>query len=259
MSFQNTHSSLTIAPNGVGTLTIEQAGKLNILNTAVMDDLLAAFQFASHSAELKTLVVRGSGERAFVAGADIKEMAALDAQLATVFIDKLRQLCDAPRLLKVPVIARIAGWALGGGMEFALSCDLRVGSTEAKLGMPEVKVGIPSIIHAALIPRLIGQSRATWLLLTGEIIDADKALAWGLLDEVVAPDELDVALYQRADSLASLGPVVLAQQKRLLRQWEDEPLEVSIKNGVQAFASAFNTGEPQRFMQAFLDEKAARQ
>lgn len=256
MKFENTYSKLDLAPNGVGTLTIQQAGKLNILSTPVMDGLLEAFAFIGKCADVKVLVVRGSGDRAFVAGADIKEMAALSAQSATAFIDKLRQVCDAPRLLSMPVIARIPGWALGGGMEFALSCDLRVASTEARLGMPEVKVGIPSIIHAALIPRLIGKSRAAWLLLTGEVVDAEKAQAWGMLDEVVPPAELDAAVSRLANSLAALGPDVLAQQKRLLREWEDEDLNVSIHNGVKEFAKAFHTGEPQQYMGHFLKEKS---
>ena len=140
-------------------------------------------------------------------------------------------------------------------MEFALSCDLRVASTEAKLGMPEVKVGIPSVIHAALIPRLIGKSRATWLLLTGEVIDAEKAQVWGMLDEVVPLSELDEAVSRLANGLAALGPSVLAQQKRLLREWEDEDLDVSIHNSVKEFANAFHTGEPQHYMGHFLKEK----
>lgn len=259
MKHENKYSKLDLAPNGVGTLTIQQAGKLNILSTDVMDALLETFTFVNNCPDVKVLILRGEGDRAFIAGADIKEMSALDAQSATVFIDKLRQLCDAPRLLRMPVIARIPGWTLGGGMEFALSCDLRVASTEARLGMPEVKVGIPSIIHAALIPRLIGKSRATWLLLTGEVVDAKTALSWGMLDEVVPPAELDAAVTRLADSLASLGPAVLAQQKRLLREWEDESLDCSIQNGVKEFASAFHTGEPQKYMGQFLKEKAERE
>jgi enoyl-CoA hydratase/carnithine racemase len=104
------------------------------------------------------------------------------------------------RQLTIPVIARIPGWCLGGGLEFALACDIRVGSEQAKLGMPEVKVGIPSIIHAALLPRLVGMARTNWLLLTGEILDAGQALSYGLLDRVVPAAELD----QEVDRVAAL-------------------------------------------------------
>mgnify|MGYP006193551739 CR=1 FL=1 len=126
-------------------------------------------------------VMRGQGDKAFVAGADIKEMVALNEHSAAIFINKLRHLCDGVRLLSIPVIARIPGWTLGGGLEFALACDLRIGSSSARLGMPEVQVGIPSIIHAALMPRLIGKSRASWMLLTGEVADAEQALIAGRL------------------------------------------------------------------------------
>src|SRR3546814_4133069 len=123
------------------------------------------------------LVLRAEQEKAFVAGSDIKEMAFFDHAGAVAYIDRLRQLCDGVRLLRAPVIARIPGWCLGGGMELALSCDLRIASDQARMGMPEVKVGVPSIIHAALLPRLIGKARSNWMLLTGEIADAKQAEA----------------------------------------------------------------------------------
>ena len=258
MSFKNKYAELTVAANGVGTLTICNAGSLNILGSPVIDGLLSALAYIAGSTEVRVLVMRGQGDKAFVAGADIKEMATLDQQSATIFIDKLRQLCDAVRLLSIPVIARVPGWTLGGGLEFALACDMRIASKDARLGMPEVQVGIPSIIHAALMPRLIGKARTSWLLLTGEVLDADQGLNWGLLDKVVAADELDKEISRVADMLAGFGTKVLAQQKRLLREWEDEPLETSIQNGVKEFAAAFNTGEPQRFMGKFLEEKAHR-
>jgi len=255
MNFENKHSSVDLAPNGVGTLTIRQAGHLNIMSSTVILSVLEGFAHVRNHPDFRVLIVRGEGDKAFVAGADIKEMAALDASNATSFIDKLRQLCDAPRMLPIPVIARIPGWTLGGGLEFALCCDLRVASTNAKMGMPEVKVGIPSIIHAALMPRLIGKTRTNWLLLTGEVIDADKALSWGIIDQLVAPEKLDEEVSKLADGLAELGPKVLAQQKRLLREWEDEPADVSIMNGVKEFASAYETGEPQHYMQTFFAGK----
>src|SRR5690606_32991662 len=102
----------------------------------------------------------------------------------------------------------------------------------------------PSIIHAALLPRLVGMARTNWLLLTGEILDADQALSYGLLDRVVPAAELDHEIDRVATLLAGYGPEVVAQQKRLLREWQDEPLDVSIRNGVKEFAQAFHTGEP---------------
>lgn len=258
MMFENQFATVNVSTKGVATVSIQQAGSLNILSTPVMNGLIEALAWVENNNDVRVVVMRGHGDKAFVAGADIKEMAALDHQTARVFIDKLRQLCEAVRVLRMPVIARIPGWTLGGGLEFALCCDLRIASTAAKLGMPEVKVGIPSVIHASLMPRLIGQSRAAWLLLTGEIIDAQQGLSWGLLDKVVELDTLDQEIARVADGLAELGPKVLAQQKRMMREWEDEPLETSIRNSISEFAAAFQTGEPQQYMGQFLKEKKSK-
>jgi len=253
------HAQLSTDEHGVATLRIVNAGSLNILGTPVVESLRAALAVAASEPGVRVVVLRGDGEKAFVAGADIKEMANFDSARASAFIDGLRQLCDAVRQLTVPVIARIPGWCLGGGLEFALACDLRIGSDEAKLGMPEVKVGIPSIIHAALLPRLAGQARANWMLLTGEVVNAQEALSYGLLDRVVPAEALDEEVARVARLLAGFGPAVLAQQKRLLREWESEPLETSILNGVPEFAKAFETGEPQRYMGEFVRAKQKKQ
>lgn len=253
--FSTHYAAISLAPNGVATLCIQQAGSLNILSTPVMQGIVEALSWVQAHPDIRVLVLRGTGDKAFVAGADIKEMAGLTHESATVFINNLRQLCEAVRGLRMPVIARIPGWTLGGGLEFALCCDLRIASTATKLGMPEVKVGIPSVIHAALMPRLIGKARSTWLLLTGEVIDAQQGLSWGLLDQVVELDQLDAAVARVADGLAELGPKVLAQQKRMMREWEDESLETSIGKSIGEFASAFTTGEPEHYMSKFLKEK----
>lgn len=258
MNFEHQFASVNVSSLGVATVTIQHAGSLNILSTPVINGILEALSWIENNPDVRVVVMRGHGDKAFVAGADIKEMSALDHQSASVFIDKLRQLCEAVRVLRMPVVARVPGWTLGGGLEFALCCDLRIASTAARLGMPEVKVGIPSVIHASLMPRLIGKSRATWLLLTGEIIDAQQGLSWGLLDQVVEPDALDIEVTRVANGLAELGPKVLAQQKRMMREWEDEPLEVSIRNSISEFAAAFQTGEPQHYMGQFLKEKKAK-
>ncbi|MFC4278103.1 enoyl-CoA hydratase [Achromobacter aloeverae] len=254
--FTHPHAGLAISAQGVATLEIRDAGKLNILSARVVEGLIEALDYLAGRDDVRVVVLRAHQEKAFVAGSDIKEMAHFDHAGAIGYIDRLRQLCDGVRLLSMPVIARIPGWCLGGGMELALACDLRIASEQAHMGMPEVKVGVPSIIHAALLPRLVGKARANWMLLTGEVADAQTALSWGLLDRVVPTEALDAEVDRIAGMLAGLGPRVLAQQKRLLREWEDEPLDVSIRNGVLEFGAAFGTGEPGRYMRAFLEEKA---
>lgn len=206
---------------------------------------------------MRVVVLRGSGDKAFIGGADINEMVALEPASAEVFIRGLAGLCEAVRECPVPVIARLAGWCLGGGLEVAMSCDLRIAESGAKFGMPEVAVGIPSVIHAALMPALIGASHAAWLLLTGETIDADTAAAWGLVHEVVAPDALDTRIGELTARLARFGPYAIQQQKRLLNKWFDMTVHEAIEDSVEQFGHAFLTGEPQQHMQAFLSRKRA--
>ena len=255
MNFENEYATVLISKNCVATLCIQHAGSLNILGSPAIAGIQEALVWVETRKDIRVLVIRGQGDKAFIGGADIKEMSGLNQHSASVFINKLRQLCETVRQISVPVIARVPGWTLGGGLEFALCCDLRIGSTAARLGMPEVKVGIPSVIHAALLPRLIGKARANWLLLTGEIIDAEQGHSWGLLDKVVPMEQLDVEIAHLANGLAELGPNVLAQQKRMMREWEDEPLDTSIQKSIDEFASAFRTGEPELYMGKFFKEK----
>jgi enoyl-CoA hydratase/carnithine racemase len=158
----------------------------------------------------------------------------------------------------MPVIARISGWCLGGGLELAMACDVRVAAFNTQFGMPEVKVGIPSVIHAAMMPKLIGQARASWLLLSGENISTEQAVQWGLIHEAVALTELDQRIATIANNFAALGPAVLKQQKALLRRWEQLSLSDAIADSVQEFGKAFETGEPQKFMNQFLAHKQAK-
>jgi len=252
------HAGVTIDASGIAEITIRHAGRLNLLGTPVITDLRLAFERLACDAGVRTVVLRGTGDAAFVAGADIKEMGRLDPGSARGFIDGLRRLCEAVRHCPVPVIARLPGWALGGGLELAAACDIRIASDAARFGMPEVKVGIPSIIHAALLPRLIGQARANWLLLTGESIDAAQALAWALVDAVVPPERLDAEVQRQAQQFASYGPQALRQQKRLLREWQQTDLDTAILRGVDEFASAYATGEPAHFMAPFLTRRSER-
>lgn len=247
------HAHVELDECGVATLTITEAKSVNILSTPVIQDLTAALAALRARDDVRVLVLRGTGDKAFVGGADIHEMAGLDPDSGRRFISRLRELCDAVRDFPLPVIARLAGYCLGGGLELALACDLRIGSEDSRYGMPEVKVGIPSVIHAALLPRLIGLSRSTWLLLTGENIDAATAREWGLVQQLVPADGLDTAVATTAHGLAALGPSVMRQQKELLRSWEERPLTESVDASVDAFGTAFATGEPRRYMASFIN------
>lgn len=249
------HAAVEIDERGIATVTIREAKSLNILSTAVIADLTSAVQALAERKGVRVLIVRGTGEKGFIGGADINEMAALTRETAEKFISGLRDLCNALRHFPVPVIARMPGWCLGGGLELALACDIRIASEDAQLGMPEVKVGIPSVIHAALMPRLIGNARTAWFLLTGEIADAEQSLSAGLVSKVVPLASLDAEVARVAELLASFGPQVVRQQKRLLREWEEAPLDDSIENSVTEFGLAFETGEPQEHMASFINRK----
>jgi enoyl-CoA hydratase len=240
---------------GVVRLTICNAGSLNILGSAAIKGVREGLEELATEPELRALVVAGQSEKSMIGGADIKEMAKLDQASAETFISGLRDLCEAARSFPVPVIARIPGWCLGGGLEFAAACDFRIAAHDAKFAMPEVKVGIPSVIHAALLPRLIGWGRARWLIMTAATIDASTALNWGLVDVVAPEGGLDAAVEAAIASILECGPAAIRSQKALLRAWEDLPLKESVDLSIGVFGRAFLNGEPQRLMQGFLDRK----
>jgi enoyl-CoA hydratase/carnithine racemase len=239
-------------------LTIDNAGKLNSLNRILMTEIVETVGRLAADTRLRLAVVSGAGERAFVGGADIGEIAALDHASARSFITLVHRCCDAFRHLPVPVIARIDGYALGAGLELACACDFRVASERSVFAMPEVKIGIPSVVEAALLPGLIGQGRARRLLLTGETIGAAEALAWGLADAVVAVGGLDEAVDRMVRPILAAGPQAIRLQKSLLLDWEELPTAAAITRGIDCFVSAFDTDEPTRMAGAMLAELRSR-
>ncbi len=239
-------------------LTIDNAAKLNSLNATLMGEIVAAMAGLADDPELRLAILTGAGGRAFVGGADIGEIAALDHASARRFISLVHHCCDAMRRLPVPVIARIDGWALGAGLELAAACDLRVASERSQFAMPEVAIGIPSVVEAALLPRLVGAGRARRLLLTGEPIDAAEALLWGLVDQVAPADELDAAVDELARPILAAGPRAIRIQKALILDWEELSLSAAIARGIDAFVGAFDNGEPGRLAGAALVRLAAR-
>ena len=255
MEMLNPHCGIDRDGRGVVQLAVCDAGALNILSSAVTDGVREGFEKLASDRAIRAVILTGQSEKSMIGGADINEMAKLEQKSAEAFITRLRDLCEAVRRFPAPVIARLPGWCLGGGLEVAAACDIRIAAHDGRFGMPEVRVGIPSVIHAALLPRLIGWGRARWLVMTAETIDAPTALAWGLVD-VVAPDGgLDAAIDRTVKSLLACGPEALRAQKTLLRQWEELPLKESVDLSIGAFGRAFLTDEPTRLMQAFIARK----
>jgi enoyl-CoA hydratase len=255
MEMLNPHCGVDRDARGVVRLTICNAGSLNILSSAVTNGVREGFEKLAADPGIRAVILAGQSEKSMIGGADIKEMAVLDQKSAEAFITRLRDLCEAVRQFPAPVIARLPGWCLGGGLEVAAACDFRIAAHDAMFGMPEVRVGIPSVIHAALLPRLIGWGRARWLVMTAENIDAPTALGWGLIDVVAKPGGLDAAVEHTVKALLECGPQALRSQKALLRQWEELPLTESVNLSVGVFGQSYLTGEPQRLMQGFLDRK----
>ncbi len=246
------------AKGRIARVVIDHPKKLNILNRALIDELVRVIQSLAGDARLRAVVLSGAGERAFIGGADIRELAGLTRATATDFITALHRFCEGLRRLPVPVIARINGHALGAGLEVAAACDLRIASAQSRFGMPEVRVGIPSVIEAALLPGLIGWGRTRRLLLTAETIEAAQAEQWGLIDWCVPEAQLDPAVEELIEAILACGPQALRLQKELIRAWEDLPLSKAIERGIAAFASAYESDEPQRMTGAFLEQRARR-
>ena len=242
----------------IAHVTIDNAARLNSLNRELMTEILGTVAGLGDDPQLRLVTLTGAGERAFVGGADVGEIAALDHVTARSFITLVHRSCDAFRRLSVPVIARIDGYALGAGLELACACDLRVASERAVFGMPEVRIGIPSVVEAALLPKLIGQGRARRLLLTGETIGAEEALSWGLVDAVAASGDLDDAVERLVRPILAAGPQAIRLQKSLILEWEELPTAAAVERGIDCFVSAFDTDEPARMASAMLSALRSR-
>ncbi len=242
----------------VARVTIENPAKLNILSPRTLQDLTKAVEDAGADARVRALVLTGAGSKAFVGGAELQTLGSLDPRSAREFITLIHDACAAMRACPVPVVARINGWCLGAGLEIAACCDLRLAAEHAQFGMPEVRLGIPSVVEAAMLPRLVGTGRARWLVMTGETIDAERALAWGLIEEVFPVENFDKQFDQRIDALLAGDPEAMRAQKRLCNLWEEAPLAESVRASIDEFAASYEKGEPNRRVAAFRAARAKR-
>ena len=253
----NTSNSYRINDMGVARLTIDSGGPLNIISSATALQLAERFRQLAKEPRARVVVIEGSGTKTFVGGADIRELAALKPASAREFISALHAMCEAARDLPVPSICALPGWCIGVGLELAASCDIRIAAQNAQFVMPEVKIGIPSVIQGAFLSRLVGDGHARWLMLTGEAIDADTALAWGLVAKVVPVEALKAAVDRMALSLAELAPSGMRAQKRVLRTSEAPYLTDAMQHSIEIFGTAYESQDPELLMRAFLSKKGA--
>src|SRR4051794_21630675 len=170
---------------GVARIFLNRPQKVNALDSPLLERLAAVLEETAADETVRAIVLAGHG-KAFCGGADVNELASLDSTSARAFITRIHRACAAARQAGVPVVARLHGAVIGAGLELAAACDLRLAARGTRFAMPEVRLGIPSVVEAALLPRLIGSGRAAWLVLTGEVIDAERACAWGLVEELCA-------------------------------------------------------------------------
>lgn len=237
---------------GVARVTLANPAKLNALDRAAIEALGAAMRELSADPGLRAVVITGAGEKAFSGGVNVNELGATTPATAREAITRLHRAITAVRECPAPVIARVNGYCIGGALELAAACDLRIAAEHARFGMPEVKLGIPSVIEAALLARLMGAGRARWLLLTGELIDAAEALRWGLVERVVPAAGLDAEVDATLEAILASGAEAVRAQKKLNRAYEALPFDEAVAQSIDAFEAAYATGEPARLIGDYL-------
>ena len=244
--------------NGITTITINRPKKLNALNSETIQELHEAFDAANKDEDTKVIILTGSGEKAFVAGADISEFSDFDVSEGTRLAAQGQTiLFDFVENLSTPVIAAVNGFALGGGLELAMACHFRIASDNAKLGLPEVSLGvIPGYGGTQRLPQLVGKGRAMEMIMTAGMIDANQALTYGLVNHVTTQDELlplceKIATKISRNSLVAIGSAIKA-------------INANFKDGVngfdveiQEFGNCFGTEDFEEGTTAFLDKRKA--
>ncbi len=244
--------------SAVGSLTINRPKSLNALNPATLHEMAACLQDVRRDQSIHCLIITGEGDRAFIAGADIAAMVSMTAlegkAFAALGLSVLRTLEELP----IPVIAAVNGFALGGGTELALACDLIIAADKAKFGQPEINLGvIPGFGGTQRLARRIGLPRARELIYSGDMIDAETALRYGLVNKVVPLADLMSEAKVLAHKLAAKPPVAIRQAKAAINTGIDLDLENGCRFENEAFALTFATADKVEGMKAFLQKRAA--
>ncbi len=243
---------------GLAILTVDRPQARNALNTSTLQELESALRAAAGNSQLRVLIVTGAGEKAFVAGADITEMAELTPQQAGEFSGLGQRVFQQLASLPIPTIAAVNGFALGGGCELALACDLIYASENARFGQPEVGLGvIPGFGGTQRLGRLIGPMRAREMIFSGEAIDADRAKEIGLALEVLPADKLLAHCRSVATRISSKAPLAVAQAKRVIGDGADRDLRAGTELERHAFSMLFGTDDQSEGMRAFIAKRPA--
>jgi enoyl-CoA hydratase len=241
----------------IAVVTLDRPKVLNALSLQSMTELEDVFLDIRQNESVRAVLITGAGEKAFVAGADIRELASLSALEGERVATRGQQVFSLIESCGKPVIACINGFALGGGCELALACTLRIASANARLGQPEVKIGIiPGYGGTQRLPRLIGKGAALKMMLTGEPVSADEALRLGLVDEVVAPEQLLARGEQIAQTIAGMAPLAVRDCIRAVNSGYDLPLASGLALEASLFGLSCSTSDKEEGTKAFLEKRA---
>ena len=252
----NTPHLLIEDRDAVRVVTINRPDKLNALNHAVLTELRDAFRQIAADPSVRVVVLRGAGEKAFVAGADIAELAALNPIQARDFSRHGQQMMRSVELLGKPVIAMLRGYALGGGMELAMCCHLRIAADNAKLGQPEINLGVlPGFGGTQRLLRLAGRSAVLEMCLTGAPIGAQRAYELGIVNRVVPADQLEEATFALAAQLAASAPQALRGILEAVLVGGECGIDAGLDYETQAFAVCASTKDMREGTKAFLERR----
>jgi enoyl-CoA hydratase len=244
--------------DAVGWLKINRPESLNVLNSDVVESLEYSLHNLEQDTTVNVVVITGAGEKAFAAGGDINEMAALNPMEARAFARKGQQMIAYIEKMHKPVIAAVNGYALGGGLELALACDFIYASENAKLGLPEVTLGvIPGFGGTQNLPRLIGPNKARELIFSGKILSAQQAKEWGIVNEVFPAEKLRDKVMEIARVIASNGMIAVTGAKEAIINGLNMGKEDGLRYESSLFATLFATKDLKEGMQAFISKRKA--
>jgi enoyl-CoA hydratase len=250
------YETITVEKRGrVGVITINRPDKLNALNSQVHIDGVAALDEFKNDSDITVVVITGAGEKSFVAGADISEFEK-HTPVSQRAVFQSRSLFNSIDVFPKPVIAMINGFCLGGGNELALACDIRVCSENARFGQPEINLGlIPGGGGTQRLTRLIGEGRAMEMMLTGDMIGAEKALSYGLVNYVFSQEELGSKTFELADKIAEKAPIALQLAKEAVKFAAKSNLDEGLRREIDLFALCFSTEDKAEGVSAFLNKR----